>query len=576
MSTPSLRRGSGQTLAVAAVLVLVLPVAQPPQAQDSPVFTAMQDEMARSMRDLRLADQPSPYYIEYEVRDRAATRVTARLGALVEDLNAHNRTLRVAVRVGDYAFDSSLFNAPPVGSGVLQLSADGSTTLPLDDSYGPMRRQMWLATDTAYKRAVGVFARKRAAFQNRAAGEELPDFSREQPVETLLPGLPPIVVNRAWPERTKAISAVFAGPVMKAIDNSEVSVADTRGTRYYLNSEGFKVVAPIQIASIHVSADARADDGMTVREAFTLVEKHLQDLPAMPDILRRTREMVARLSAARVAPIGEEYTGPVLLEGQASAEIVAQTLVQAVLARRPPEAAGGRGGGRGGGGGGQVTPFLSRIGLRVLTDAFSLSDMASLTEFDGRPVAGSYQVDDFGIRPKDVTLVEKGRLMTLIAGRAPLRGLLQSNGHSRSGDVQAGVISMQSSEAVPAAELKQKYIDLLKAQGKDFGYIVRGVATPAEAPGGGPGTGPMIFSSVRVSLDGREVPVRGMRFGAIAPPVFRDLLDASRERTLYSFRATLNDAVSVVVPNLIFEELEIQRAREIVQKPPSVPSPLTD
>ncbi len=118
---------------------------------------------------------------------------------------------------------------------------------------------------------------------------------------------------------------------MKAIDNSEVSVADTRGTRYYLNSEGFKVVAPIQIASIHVSADARADDGMTVRESFTLVEKHLQDLPAMPDILRRTQEMAARLNAARVAPIGEEYTGPVLLEGQASAEIVAQTLVQAVL-----------------------------------------------------------------------------------------------------------------------------------------------------------------------------------------------------------------------------------------------------
>jgi len=575
MSTPGLRRGSGRTLAVAAVLVLILPLAQPPQAQDSPIFTAMQDEMARSMRDLRLADQPSPYYIEYEVRDRVATRVTARLGALVEDLNLHNRTLRVAVRVGDYAFDSSLFNAPIAGSGVLQLSADGSTALPLDDSYGSMRRQMWLATDTAYKRAVGVFARKKAAFQNRAAGEELPDFSREQPVETLLPGLTPIVVNRAWPERAKAISAVFLGPAMKAIDNSEVSEADTRGTRYYLNSEGFKVVAPIQVASIHVSADARADDGMAVRESFTLVEKRLEDLPAMPDILNRTQEMVARLSAARVAPIGEEYTGPVLLEGQASAEIVAQTLVQAVLARRPPETAGGRGGGRGGGGG-QVTPFLSRIGLRVLTDAFSLSDMASLTEFDGRPVAGSYQVDDFGIRPKNVTLVEKGRLVTLIAGRAPLRGLLQSNGHTRSGDVQAGVISMQSSEAVPAAELKQRYLDLLKAQGKDFGYIVRGVATPAEAPGGGPGTGPMIFSIVRVSLDGREVAVRGLRFGAIAPAVFRDLLDASRERTLYSFRPTVNDAVSVIVPNLIFEELEIQRAREIIQKPPSVPSPLTD
>ena len=30
------------------------------------------------------------------------------------------------VRVGDYAFDSSLFNAPNFGSGVIQLAADGS------------------------------------------------------------------------------------------------------------------------------------------------------------------------------------------------------------------------------------------------------------------------------------------------------------------------------------------------------------------------------------------------------------------------------------------------------------------
>jgi hypothetical protein len=53
-----------RTLAVACVLMLVLSSAQPPRAQDSPIFTAMQDEMGRSMRDLRLADQPSPYYIE--------------------------------------------------------------------------------------------------------------------------------------------------------------------------------------------------------------------------------------------------------------------------------------------------------------------------------------------------------------------------------------------------------------------------------------------------------------------------------------------------------------------------------
>ena len=60
------------------------------------------------------------------------------------------------------------------------------------------------------------------------------------------------------------------------------------------------------------------------------------------------------------------------------------------------------------------------------------------------------------------------------------------------------------------------------------------------------------------------------------PAVFRDLLEASKERTLHNYRVTTTDAASVIVPNLIFEELEIQRTREITQRPPVVPSPLAN
>jgi len=286
--------------------------------------------------------------------------------------------------------------------------------------------------------------------------------------------------------------------------------------------------------------------------------------------------MAERVKAQRTAPAGEEYTGPLLLEGQASAELIAGTLVPAILARRPPESAGRGGGGRGGGGGAQVTPFLRRIGLRVLTDAFSVSDTPSLREFGGRPVPGSYVVDDYGIKAKDVTLVEKGRLVTLLAGRAPLKGVLQSTGHTRGGDVQAGVFQIQGADAVSAADLRKKYFELLKTQDRSFGYIVRSIANPNDVPGGGPGAGPMILDAIKVTPDGKEEMVRGLRLGSVAPAAFRDLLDASRERTLHSFRGTTTDAVSVIAPNLIFEELEVVQGREITQKPPVVSSPLTD
>jgi len=77
-----------------------------------------------------------------------------------------------------------------------------------------------------------------------------------------------------------------------------------------------------------------------------------------------------------------------------------------------------------------------------------------------------------------------------------------------------------------------------------------------------------------VTRDGKEQPVRGLRLATVAAATFKDLLDASKERTMYNFRGTTVDAVTVIAPSLLFEELEIQQTREITQKPPVVGSPL--
>jgi TldD protein len=133
--------------------------------------------------------------------------------------------------------------------------------------------------------------------------------------------------------------------------------------------------------------------------------------------------------------------------------------------------------------------------------------------------------------------------------------------------VQAGVFQMQSSQAVPAAELKQKYLAVLKDQDKTFGYIVRGI--------GGTGASPVIQRVVRVGIDGAETPVRGLRFAPIASTAFRNILEASAERPLYTYVAGTGDLVSVIAPSLIFEELEIQQTKDVAQKPPIVPSPIS-
>ena len=398
----------------------------------------------------------------------------------------------------------------------------------------------------------------------------LPDFSKETPVKNILPvldiGHPPT----EWADRIRQMSAVFLSSA--DLQNSDVTASETRGTHYYVNSEGFETIEPIRSASLRVSADTQTADGTAIRDTFSVVQNSLQEMPPAADLVARTHDLATRLTVERTAPLGEDYTGPILVEGEASAQLISETLVPLMLARRPPDsdAAGGRGG--------QapqnaVTPFLTRIGLRVLPDAFSVSDTPSLKQYGGKPVPGAYLVDDEGVPAKDVTLVENGKLVTLLTDRTPQKKLLQSNGHGRSGNVQAGVFQMRSSQAVPASDLKTKYLDVLKDQDKEFGYIVRGIGNAGGGPGGG-SAGPPILQAVRVTLDGKEQPVRGLRLAPIASTVFRNILDASDERVLYSYMTGSGDAVSVIVPSMIYEELELQQTRDIVQKPPIVPSPL--
>ena len=566
MRKPGLPRRSGVSRGGwALALSFVALITIHPHAQESPTLAAMQDEMKRSMAELRMKGEAPPYYIAYEVLDRTISDVSGRLGAIVENPPRRTRTLRVEVRVGSYAFDSSRFVVQGFGGGA---GLSGETVIaPLDDDYDAMRREIWLTTDAAYKRAITMFARKKAAFQNRTASDPIPDFSQEPPVETIIPNAVRLKPDTAGDRtellaRAEQASAVFAAHPDVAL--SEATITQVHGTRYYLNSEGFKTVAPIQIASLMMYGEAQAGDGMPVRQTFSDVGRTAADLPSAADLVVRAKQIAASVDAARAAPIGEEFAGPVLIEGIGGPQFVAETLVQMMQARRPPDAENPRMAQA------PTSPFLNRTGLRVMADAFSASDTPSLTHFEGTPLAGSYAVDDEGVRAKDVSLVQKGRLAALLTSRVPQKNFPRSNGHGRSTTVLAGVFQLESAQAIPAAELKEKYIALLKAQDKTFGYIVRGV----RSDGQGGATGPAIDSIVKLTLDGRETPVRGMRFGAVSPMAFRDLAEASKERHVFSYRAGATSAVSVIAPSLIFEELEIQRVREILQKPPVVPSPL--
>src|SRR5262249_36919058 len=145
---------------------------------------------------------------------------------------------------------------------------------------------------------------------NRVGVDQIPDLSREAPVETIRGSVGTAAQPRVWTDRAKQLSAVFGAS--SAIETSDVWTTEIRGTRYYVNSEGSITIAPVQLASVRVTAEAQADDSMMVRDGFSLVEKRLEDVPPMATLMARTREVADRVTVQRTAAVGEEFTGPVL------------------------------------------------------------------------------------------------------------------------------------------------------------------------------------------------------------------------------------------------------------------------
>jgi len=155
--------------ALGTLMLATLALAAPSRAADDVVMKALHDELDRSMKQLQLEQLEKPYFISYRVQDRTALDTSATFGGLLTGGVTRVRFLTVQVRVGDYQLDNSNFMTdPPKANGLTE-----NTVLPIDDDYQELRRQIWLATDTAYKAALEILSRKRAALENRQVRDPL-------------------------------------------------------------------------------------------------------------------------------------------------------------------------------------------------------------------------------------------------------------------------------------------------------------------------------------------------------------------------------------------------------------------
>lgn len=564
-----------------------LMAARTPEPQDDLVLRAMRDELKRSA-GLRLANLEPPYYVEYGLHDGESLSVTATLGALVSAQRNRFRSPRIQVRVGDYKFDNTNY---AYGGGQ---PGGPEGQMPIDDSYDALRRHFWLASDRAYKSALQALARKRSALQNMNVPDELPDFARAAAARTYAAYAKEPLDEEEWKQTLKDVSAVFAA--YPEIVSSSLDLQAVQGVFRFLNSEGAEASVPERIMFLTVKAAALANDGMSLRLSRVFHALSFEHMASRGELRRGALEMAETLRALSRAPAGEPYTGPVLLEGEAAAQLLADLLGRGLAARRRPVSDPGRPIAFAAG------DFEGRIGTRILPEWMDVVDDPTQTEWRGRPLLGHYRVDLEGVPARPVVLVEKGHLKSLLCTRQPVRGQEGSNGRARLpgafGAKQAsfGNLFVHATQTVSREELRKKLLSLCALLGRPYGLIVRRLDFPSSASaaefrrlasrisegGGRPLSLPVLV--YRLYPDGREELVRGLRFRGFSSRSLRDIVAASEETTVFDFldngapfalmgAGAFVAECSVIAPSVLFEEMQLERADEEIPVPPVVPPP---
>jgi hypothetical protein len=550
-------------------------------AQDDVVMKAMRDEMARSMKELTIEKLEKPYFIAYRIVDSENTGVVASFGALNRSSTNRYRTLSVEVRVGDYKLDNSHFFFFNVGAGNSMQMFNGSTSLPVEDDYKELRRQLWLATDSVYKKAVEDVAKKRATLQNRTRTDETDDFTREDPVTTSV-DVPTVKVDvPKWESEARALSGLFRQ--MPAIQTSRVNFNATNSYTRYLTSEGTSYTRRQPNVVFSANASTQAPDGSALDDGVWVHGRSLAEIPTQEELAARVQRLGKYLTGLRDAPTIENYSGPVLAEGDAATQVFQDHFLPSLIASKQTI---------NGMQGMNVTingvtnsnqsenPFLDKVGARVLPDFLSVTDNPAIAEYLGHPMAGQSKMDEDGMLSREVRLVDNGILKALLMSRDPVRGFDHSTGSRHAGQAAPSNVIVTSSAALSAADLHARFMDLLKQRNRPFGIVLRRMRNANNA-----------MLAYKVFPDGHEELVRGLQFAGMTAASFKDIVAVSNEPNFLTvqYQPSRNNQMgmmvqgeesytplSLAVPSLLFEDATLRKIRVVSPNPPVVEHPFFD
>jgi len=550
------------------LLLLLVPFAVCAQQTPSdPLLTAMQQELARSLQNLKKTPVP-PYFLSYQLTDNRAIQIAASFGALTNSTDRTTRLLDLDLRVGDYALDST---HPIRDAGPLVDMSDQfeRQRIPLENDPDALRVALWRETERKYRRAVQRLQQVKANVQVKVEAEDRSgDFSHEAP-ETYFESPAPFSFDQAgWEQKMRTYTAPF-DQHKEIIENSAEVSAEVE-TRRYVNSDGSSIQISSPFYRIIISATAKADDGMELPLHQTYMSFHPDGLPDDATILKDVHHMVDTLLALMKAPVAEPYTGPAILSGRSSAVFFHEIFGHRIEGQRQKNED-------------EAQTFKKKINQSVLPDFLSVYSDPGLKAFAGTDLVGYYPYDDEGVKARRVTVVDKGILKSFLMSRTPIEGFDHSNGHGRRQQgykvvARQSNLVVESAKQVSRAELKKLLLEQIKAANKPYGLLFDDIEggftfTQRVLPNAFNVRPTVVY---RIYPDGKEELVRGVDLIGTPLIAFSKIVAADDQVAVFNGVCGAESGwvpVSASSPGLLVLQIEVQRKEKSQERAPILPAP---
>ncbi len=559
------------SLRIAIVVVLVALLGQKPLHAQKPVHGAddvllatMEKELHRGQTELAKQD-PAPYFTSYNVTDGESLVVLGAQGAILTSTRARHRAADVSMRIGAPALDNTHDQE--------RFSGITSGQLPQRDDPDAIARVLWRLTYEQYRKARQAYTNVKTKTAVRAKDEDdSPDFSEEKPstyIETEKTPSPAFPDQKAWEDLARRYSANFRQ--YPQVEQSMVVLYAERSRSYLVSTEGTKIVTADAIFRIMIQAETRADDGMELMRVETFQSSDPAKVPSEAEVAASVKKMAGDLSALRAAPLAEPYSGPALLSGRAAAVFFHEVLGHRVEGQRQR----GRDEGQ---------TFTKKVNEKILPEFLSVTDDPTLRTLGGTELSGFYRYDDEGIPAERVEVVKDGILKNFLMGRLPVKNFSHSNGHGRaqSGLMpvgRQGNLIVTSSKTMPDAQLRARFIEEIKKQGKPYGLYFEDIQggftlTTRALPQSFQVLPVMVW---RVYADGRpDELVRGVDIVGTPLTVLTEIVATGDTTSVFNGICGAESGsvpVSAAAPAMLFSEMEVQKRKYGDERPPILPPP---